>query len=265
MTPFIWDFDPVFFELGPLTVQWYGVLFSLAFLVGYTIMSRIYRLENKPQEDLGDLLVYMMVATIVGARLGHCLFYAPGYYLSNLLEILKVWEGGLASHGGAIGIALGMWMYSRRHPSQPFLWLLDRLVIPTALAGSFIRLGNFFNSEIIGEPSDAPWAIVFAGIDRIPRHPAQLYESVAYLIIFGLLAAVYRRLEPDIPRGRILGLFLVLVFSARMLIEVIKTQQAAYSLPFAMSVGQLLSIPAIMIGVWFIWQSNSFTPEQFNS
>lgn len=257
MAPFTWNADPVLFELGPLSVKWYGLLFAAAFLVGYAIMDRIFRMENKPQEDLGDLLIYMMVATIVGARLGHCFFYAPAYYLRNLLDIVKIWEGGLASHGGAIGITLGVWLYSRRHPTESFLWLLDRIAIPTALAGSFIRLGNFFNSEIIGEPSNGPWAIAFARVDNIARHPAQLYESLAYLLIFGILAAVYRKQGADIPRGRILGLFLVLVFSARVLIEVVKTQQAAYSLPFALSVGQLLSIPAVLIGVWLIWRSYS--------
>lgn len=257
MEPFVWNADPILFELGPLSVKWYGVLFATGFLVGYAIMSRIFRLEGKPQEDLGDLLIYMMVATIVGARLGHCFFYAPEYYLSNPLDIVKVWEGGLASHGGAIGITLGLWLYSGRHPSQPFLWLLDRIAIPTALAGSFIRLGNFFNSEIIGVPSDWPWAVVFARVDHIPRHPAQLYESLAYLLIFGVLAAVYRRQGPDVRRGKLLGLFLILVFGARLLIEIVKTQQAAYSLPFALSVGQLLSIPAVLVGVWLVWASCS--------
>lgn len=259
MTPFVWNADPVLFELGPLSVKWYGLLFATGFLVGYAIMSRIYRLESKPQEDLGTLLLYMMVATVIGARLGHCFFYAPGYYLSNPLEIVKVWNGGLASHGGAIGITFGLWFYSLRHPSQPFLWLIDRIAIPTALAGSFIRLGNFFNSEIIGEPTDLPWAVVFARVDDIPRHPAQLYESVAYLLVFGVLAAVYTRLYrghgSDMPRGRILGLFLVFVFSARVLIEIVKTPQAAYSLPVALSVGQLLSIPAVLIGIWLVWRS----------
>jgi len=257
MEPFVWNANPILFEVGPLSVKWYGVLFATGFLVGYAIMSRIFRLEGKPQEDLGDLLLYMMVATVVGARLGHCFFYAPEYYLSNPLDIVKVWEGGLASHGGAIGITLGLWLYARLHPSQPFLWLLDRIAVPTALAGSFIRLGNFFNSEIIGVPSDRPWAVIFARVDHIPRHPAQLYESLAYLVIFGVLAVVYRRQGPDVSRGKLLGLFLVLVFGARLLIETLKTQQAAYSLPFAMSVGQLLSIPAILIGIWFVWASSS--------
>jgi len=255
----VWSVDPILFELGPFSVKWYGLLFAISFIVGFYIMERIYRLESKPVESLNSLLMVMVVATIVGARLGHCLLYDPGFYLSHPLEILKIWKGGLASHGGAIGIVSGLWIYSRKHEAQPVLWLLDRIAIPVALAGSFIRLGNFFNSEIVGEPSDVPWAIVFARLDGLARHPAQLYESVAYLIIFGSLLAIYRRLGPSIPAGRLIGLFMILVFGARFMIEFVKTAQAAYSLPFALSVGQFLSIPAILIGIWLLYKS--FSPK----
>ena len=250
-----WNVDPILFELGPLSVRWYGVLFALSFLLGHFIVERIYRLEGKPVEDLGPLLMVMMLSTIIGARLGHCLFYDPVYYLSHPIEILKVWEGGLASHGGAIGIVTGLVIYSRKHPSQPFLWLLDRIAIPIALAGSLIRLGNLFNSEIVGDPTNVPWAIVFERLDALPRHPAQLYESLAYLIIFFVLHRMYKKAGPSIPRGRLIGVFLVLVFGARFVIEFVKTEQAAYSLPFELSVGQLLSIPAILIGLWLLSKS----------
>jgi prolipoprotein diacylglyceryl transferase len=168
----IWDADPIMLDLGFVSIRWYGFLFSLGFLAGYAQMKRIYIREMKPLEDFDRLLVIMLVSTIVGARLGHCLFYEPAYYLSHPLEILRIWRGGLASHGGAIGILIGLYIFTRMRPSQPYPWLLDRIAIPTALAGCFIRVGNFFNSEILGEPTEVPWAVTFARIDLVPRHPA---------------------------------------------------------------------------------------------
>jgi prolipoprotein diacylglyceryl transferase len=209
-----------------------------------------------------NLLLVMMVSTIVGARLGHFLFYDPAFYLSHPFEILKVWKGGLASHGGLLGILIGLWIYSRKRPSQPYLWLLDRIAVPTALAGSFIRIGNFFNSEIIGEPTSLPWAIVFDRVDPFPRHPAQLYESVCYLVIFGILWRVYWRRRQETPRGLLLGLFLVLVFSARFLIEFVKVHQAAYGMGFPLSVGQLLSIPAVVAGVLLLIRAARADPRE---
>ncbi|MDA0684857.1 MAG: prolipoprotein diacylglyceryl transferase [Bacteroidetes bacterium] len=253
-----WDIDPVLFELGPLSIKWYGLLFATAFLLGTAIMTRIYRTEGKPEEDIGTLTMYMMVATVVGARLGHCLFYDPGYYLSHPLEILQVWKGGLASHGGAIGITIGILLYSRKRVNQPFLWLLDRIVIPASIGGSLIRFGNFFNSEIVGNPSNLPWAVTFARLDLVPRHPAQLYEATAYVIIFIVLGWVYKKNNFKPPPGKLTGLYLVLVFSVRILVELVKTQQEAFNVPFGLSVGQLLSIPAVIIGLVLLTKSNSY-------
>jgi prolipoprotein diacylglyceryl transferase len=247
-----WNVDPVLFSLGPITIKWYGLLFASAFLVGTSIMTRVYRRELKPEEDIGTLLAYMMLATVVGARLGHCLFYDPEFYFSHPLEILKVWKGGLASHGGAIGITIGLWLYSRKRQSQPFLWLLDRITIPAALGGSLIRIGNLFNSEIVGDPTSVPWAITFQRLDSIPRHPAQLYEALAYIAIFAWLSVIYRRSGASLKNGRLIGLFLISVFSARFVLEFVKTQQAAYTISLGLSVGQLLSIPAIGLGLW-LW------------
>ena len=251
------------FSLGPITVRWYGVLFAAGFFLGLLYMRYVYNREGKPLADLDSLLFYMMISTIVGARLGHCLFYEPGYYLSNPIEILKVWRGGLASHGGAIGILTGMWLYSRSHRNQPYLWLLDRVVVPISLAGSLIRLGNLFNSEILGVETDKPWAVIFTRIDELPRHPAQLYESISYLIIFGVLSLTYRKLGERTPRGLLLGMFLVLVFSARFMIEFVKVRQAAFTEALPLSMGQLLSIPAVLAGLvllfkaWKSWQAEN--------
>jgi phosphatidylglycerol:prolipoprotein diacylglycerol transferase len=245
----VWNVDPDILKIGPLTIRYYGLLFALSFFLGYNIIRSVFRRENKPESDLETLLTYMMIGTIAGARLGHCLFYDPVYYLSNPLKILMVWEGGLASHGGAIGILTALYMYSRKRPEQPYLWILDRMVIAIALAGLFIRIGNFFNSEILGIPSDVPWAIIFDRIDSAPRHPAQLYESIAYGSIFVGLYRLYAKLGEKTPKGFLLGLFLISVFGFRIFIEFVKERQASYSAELPLSVGQLLSIPLVIAGV----------------
>ena len=183
----IWEISPEIFTIGPITVRWYGLLFALSFIIGFKIMQGIYKNENKPENDLNDLIWFMILGTIIGARLGHCLFYNPEYYLSNPFEIIKIWRGGLASHGAAIGILTAIYFYSKKKKDQSFLWVMDRIVIGVALAAFFIRMGNLFNSEIIGVPTDLPWAFVFTSVDDIPRHPTQLYEALFYLITFLIL------------------------------------------------------------------------------
>ncbi len=247
--PILWSVDPILFQVGPLTIRHYGVLFALSFFIGHNIIRSVFRREGKPESDLATLLTYMLIGTTVGARLGHCLFYDPGYYLGNPHRMLMVWEGGLASHGAAIGILTALFVYARRHPDQPYLWLLDRMVIVVALAGLLIRLGNFLNSEILGIPTDLPWAVVFDRIDDTPRHPAQLYESIAYGMIFVGLYRLYIRLEARTPRGFLFGLFLVSVFGFGFLIEFVKERQAAYGADLALSVGQILSIPLVILGI----------------
>ena len=251
-----WNANPELLNLGWLSIRWYGLLFASGFFFGFLFMRYVYTRERKPIAHLDSLLFYMMVSAIVGARLGHCFFYEPEYYLANPLEILFVWQGGLASHGGAIGILVGLYLYTRNRPDQPYLWLLDRIAIPTALAGSFIRLGNLFNSEILGTPSDKPWAFVFERYDMQPRHPVQLYESLAYLLTFVILSALYRRLGESAPRGFYLGVFLILVFSARFALEFFKERQADYATAFPLSVGQLLSIPAVLAGLALLLRMN---------
>ena len=245
---FVWNVDPNIIKIGPLTIRYYGILFALSFYCGYNIIRSVFQREGKPESDLETLLTYMMVGTIAGARLGHCFFYDPGYYLSHPIKILMVWEGGLASHGGAIGILTAVYLYTRKRPEQPYLWLLDRMVIAVALAGLFIRLGNFFNSEILGIPGDVPWAVVFDRIDSAPRHPAQLYESIAYGSIFVGLYRLYLKLGERTPNGFLFGLFLVSVFGFRFFIEFVKERQASYSAALPMSIGQLLSIPLVIAG-----------------
>jgi phosphatidylglycerol:prolipoprotein diacylglycerol transferase len=201
------------------------------------------------------VVVYMFAGTIIGARLAHCLFYDPVYFWKHPLEIIAVWEGGLASHGGAVGILIAMYLYTRRRPDQPFLWLLDRVVVSAALGGALIRIGNLFNSEILGTATQLPWAFVFQRVDAVPRHPVQLYEAVAYLLIFVVLLHLYRRLQERTPRGLLFGIFLVCTFTARFFLEFLKQPQAAYEQNFAISVGQWLSIPFVVWGAYLWWKA----------
>lgn len=244
-----WDPDPILVRLGPLAIRWYGLFFVAAFFAGYLIMLWIYRREGRDAETLDSALMYMLGGTILGARLGHVLFYEPGYYFTHPLEILKVWEGGLASHGAAVGILIAFYLYVRRTPGIAYLWLLDRVAMVTALGGCFIRIGNFFNSEIVGTPTSATWGVIFVRIDALPRHPVQLYEALAYLLSFAILLWAYVRHAKGRRDGLILGLFFVLVFSARFALEFVKTPQAAYEEGFALTVGQLLSIPFVLAGL----------------
>ena len=244
----IWDFDPVVISYGGFSVHWYGVIFSTAIAVGFYLTKFMFSYENKLQPKLDNLLFYVVFGVVLGARLAHCLFYDPQYYLSNPLKILAVWEGGLASHGGGIGAVSGIYFYSRKYNAN-FIWLLDRIVIPTALFGVFVRFANFLNSEIVGVASNIPLAVVFAKIDNIPRHPAQLYEAFGYLVIFIGLLTVYFTTKVKEYSGALLGLFLTTVFFVRFLVETIKVSQAQYSLEVNLNTGQLLSIPFLILGV----------------
>ena len=250
--PFHWNVNPILIQIGPLTVRWYGVFFAAAFLVGYWIMRAIYRREGADLASLDRLLLYMLLGAVLGARVGHVLFYDPHYYAAHPLEIVKIWEGGLASHGGTVGILVALYLFTRRAGGPPYLWLLDRVAIPTALGGALIRMGNFFNSEIVGTPTSGWWGVVFDRVDSLPRHPVQLYEAVAYGLIFLVLLSIYRHRAPTLPAGRLLGLFLLLVFSARVLLEFVKTPQADYEAGFVLTVGQLLSFPFILVGFGLI-------------
>ena len=246
---FIWDIDPVFFSIGPITIHWYGLLFASAILVGLQVMKWIFSRENQPLILLDNMLMAIVIGVIVGARLAHCLFYDPSYYFANPLKIFAIWEGGLASHGGGLGAIIAAWLYSKKHQLN-FIWLLDRLAICTAIFGFFVRSANFINSEILGIASNVPWAVIFARIDNIPRHPAQLYEAIAYLTSFFILLWVYKAYAPK--RGFLFGLFLMLIFTARILIETLKEKQAEYTADFALSAGQMLSVPFLLIGLLFI-------------
>jgi phosphatidylglycerol---prolipoprotein diacylglyceryl transferase len=247
-----WDVSREITSIGPITLRWYGLLFALAFVFGFIILTRVYKLEKKPQSDLEQLSIYVILGTVIGARLGHCLFYDPAYYLSNPFEMLKVWEGGLASHGAAIGILTALYLFEKKKKDQGMLWTLDRLVIVVALGGALIRLGNLFNSEIIGMQTDVPWAFIFTSVDDIPRHPAQLYESIAYFISFGTLYLIYLKKRETFKTGFLFGLFLIFVFGFRFLVEFIKEDQSAFEAGMLLNMGQILSIPFVLMGLYYL-------------
>jgi len=253
MTYIIWNINPNILEFGPLQLRWYGLLFVGSFFLGLMILQWIYKREGKDPAVLDNLLIYIMVGAVVGARLMHCFAYEPEFYLSHPLEIFKVWKGGLASHGGLLGVLIALYIFTKRY-NESYLWLLSRIAIPGALSAAFVRFGNFFNSEILGKPSELPWAIIFSRIDMIPRHPVQLYEALSYLIILALLITIYRRVSPLFATKILPGVFLITIFTARFFIEYAKTRQAAYTTDLPFTTGQLLSVPYIIAGIiWIVW------------
>lgn len=259
-----WNISPDIFSFHGFSLHYYSLMFVLAFLCGYQILLGIFKKEYTDEKLLGKLVIYIAVATLVGARLGDCLFYDWGYYKHHLIEIILPVEieingkinfigyRGLASHGGALGIIIACLLYCKKYKVN-FFWLLDRLCIVVALAGMFIRLGNLFNSEIIGTPTDVPWAFIFEKVDMIPRHPSQLYESLCYLVIFIVLYRLYIR-KQNRQNGFLFGLFLVTVFTARFVIEFWKQNQEIFENNMPLDMGQLLSIPFVVTGIILIYR-----------
>lgn len=258
-----WNASPEIFSVGMFHLRWYGLMFLLGFTLGYQGMAKVCRWEGKPVEKLDSLLMYLVLGTTIGARLGHVIFYDPVYYFSNPIEILKIWEGGLASHGGAIGICTAMWLFCRKNKEFNLLWMFDRIAIFTVLAGCFIRIGNFMNSEILGKPTDGSWGIIFERVDHLPRHPSMLYESFAYLLIFLSSYFLYRKWKETTPRGFIFGYVLSMIFIARFIIEFWKENQSPFEAQMIINMGQTLSIPAILIGWWMMWRAwkRGFEPK----
>jgi prolipoprotein diacylglyceryl transferase len=263
-----WNVDPEIFRIGSFAVRWYGVLFAASFLFGYFIMLQFFKKEHIPIKVLDSLTTYMVVGTVIGARLGHCLFYEPSYYLSHPLEILKVWEGGLASHGAAIGIIITILIFAGQKKLS-FLWVMDRVVIVVALSGLFIRLGNLMNSEIFGHITSLPWGFRFLRatppLDLDPRHPTQLYEGLSYLVIFLFLWWYYYKKDGKPLAGMIFGMFLIAVFGMRFLIEFAKEPQETFERSMSLNLGQLLSIPLIITGGFFVWRALKIKRESLSS
>lgn len=246
-----WNANPDILTLGPLQIRWYSMMFIIGFGIGFKMFEWMCRREGKPLEKLDTLLFYVMGGTLLGARLGHTLFYEPAYYLSHPLEILMVWRGGLASHGGTAGVMLALWIFSRRHREFGFMWLLDRLAVPTAIISALIRIGNLFNSEILGKPTDLPWAFIFERVDQIPRHPAQLYESITYFILFGINIWLYKKNFYRKP-GFIFGFTMIWIFLSRIIWEFFKENQEPFEAGMLLNMGQILSIPFVILGFYLV-------------
>lgn len=351
----IWNASPDIFTLPipfldkELTLRWYGLLFALGFLISQQILYYIFKKEGKPEKDVDTLTIYMVVATVIGARLGHVLFYEPERYLPNPLDILKIWEGGLASHGATVGILFALWLYGRKKkPGQNYLQTLDRIVILVALTGALIRFGNFMNSEIIGKPTNSDSGVVFARtvtevlksdeavkdvtyvqVDTasnehgyrpvkillefsehdkpyddyaqfvegrvnsfltynpyvrehinqegyvdydisqdeagkyyaiintfaIPRHPAQLYESISCILLFALLLWLWTRHKEKLPEGQLFAIFLIVCFGLRFFYEFLKENQVDFENSLPLNMGQLLSIPLVLLGFYMLFRS----------
>lgn len=255
-----WTATPDLLRLGPVVVSWYGLFFALSFLLGSQLINYVFRREGNPRTDVDSLILYMVVSTIAGARLGHFLFYEPAALWQQPLDVILPPYRGLASHGATIGILIGLLLYtrSRRGRGQYFLWIADRIAIVAALGGFFIRMGNLMNSEIVGRPTNKPWGFIFINnfeYSHVPRHPTQLYEALTCLLLFVLLFEIWRRYKAKTPRGLLVGLFLIWVFTLRFFYEFLKENQVAFENQMTLNVGQLLSIPAVLLGLYLLLTS----------
>lgn len=258
-----WNVDPVIFHIGSFGLRWYSLGFLFAFILGYYIYYRMCQREKVDTKYLESLIIYIFVAVLAGARLGHCLFYEPDYFLTSehWMEIFLPFNlatgkftgyQGLASHGAALGILLALWLFHRKHHIN-FWWMVDRLVIVVALGGAFIRLGNLFNSEIYGVETTLPWGFIFErNGETVAKHPTQLYESLSYLIIFLTCMAVYRKREGHLHNGRLFGWWLIALFGMRIIIEFVKEEQVAFEKGMMFDMGQWLSVPFVLFGILLV-------------
>ena len=265
-----WNVDPTLFTVLGREIRWYGLLWVIGLIVAVYIVQKIFKHEDLLENWFDSLFVYMIVGIIVGARLGHCLFYEPAYYLANPLEMIKVWEGGLASHGGVIGIIIAVWLYSRKVTKLSMLWTFDRVMVPTGFTAAMIRFGNLMNHEIYGGPTDSPWGFRFvdnlhqwmqgaAPIYTEPSHPTQIYEAVVYLLVFAITMHLYWKTDAKHRKGLITGVGILIIFLFRFFVEYGKNVQVASEITMrentGLILGQWLSIPFILWGIWLIWNA----------
>ena len=259
-----WNPDPEIINIFGISIRYYGLLFVTGLILCIYILGWIYKRENIPSENLEKLTIYGMIGIIVGARLGHCLFYEPSYYLSHPLEMILpitfppnggikfTGYQGLASHGGVLGLLIALYIYARK-TKHSMINTIDLITVVSGLSFGFIRLGNFMNSEIIGMPTIKPWGVIFERVDNIPRHPAQLYEAISYFIIFAAMMILYKKRSDRLKNGFFFGLGSVLFFTARFLIEFVKEDQVGFEKGMTLNMGQLLSVPFILVGIVFMF------------
>lgn len=266
-----WKVDPELFTLLGKEIRWYGLLWVIGLVVAIVIVQKIFEKERLPEKWFDSLFVHMMLGIVVGARLGHCLFYEPAYYLANPLEIFAIWEGGLASHGGVIGIIIAVWLYSKRVTKKSMLWTFDRVIVPTGFTAAAIRLGNLMNHEIYGGPTSQPWGFRFitnighwkAGVAEPifsePSHPTQIYEALIYLLVFAITMYLYWKTDAKNKQGLLIGIGMIIIFVSRFFIEFVKHVQVDSEIAMREStgliLGQWLSIPFILWGLWLVWNA----------
>lgn len=256
----VWEFNPVLFSIGPIDIRYYGLTWALAILVGAQFFNNFCKRERLLPAVSESIFLYGTIATILGARIGHCLFYEPTVYLARPWTIITGFrDGGLASHGAAIGLLIGLWLFSRKN-KLPYIWSLDRIMIPVGIGGAFVRFGNLFNSEIFGRATTLPWGFEFPRSykwvhEYAPAavHPTQIYEALCYLLTFGVLCWLYYRKDMGRRRpGLLFGVGLIGVFLTRFFLEFFKTEQEAFEVGWVLDMGQWLSIPFIVLGGWMI-------------
>jgi len=268
-----WNPDVVAFDLGFFAIRWYSLCWAIGLISVYLLMHKLYRQQKLGEEQFEPMFMYCFLGILIGARLGHCLFYEPGYYLSHPLEMVlpirnvpnQGWKftgyEGLASHGGTLGLMIALWLYAK-HVKLRFIHVLDNVAIVTPICACAIRLGNLMNSEIIGRPTDVPWAFIFEKVDMLPRHPGQLYEAICYAIFFGIHWFFYRRYPQKVGTGFFFGLCLFLIFTSRIFIEFTKENQEAFEDGMLFNMGQLLSVPFVLLGLYCMYKSLTPKPER---
>ena len=259
----VWDVDPTIFEIGGRQIRWYGLMWGLGFILAYKYAEWLFKKEKYPEEWVDKLFVYSLVSVVVGARLGHCLFYQPDYYLGSwqgFWEIFMPWKGGLASHGGTIALFIAMWWFARHYGRKydfDFVWILDHLAIAVCFAATFIRLGNLCNSEIYGDVTNLPWGFIFElRGETEPKHPTQLYEALSYFLLGVFQILMYKYRLPKLHRGFFIGTFFIGCFGMRFLIEFIKEPQVGFEQDMVLNMGQWLSIPFVLLGIGFLIYSH---------
>jgi prolipoprotein diacylglyceryl transferase len=247
-----WNADPEIFRIGFFALRYYSLMFVIGFiLMGYYVEG-LFKRFNKDPALVSSLTTHIIIGMLIGSRLAHCFFYDPQYYFANPLDILKVWEGGLASHGGFLGVMIAVKVFMKKHKDLEFYWILDLIAGPCLFVGSLIRLGNFFNSEIYGDPTNLPWAIIFERVDQIPRHPAQIYEAIGYFTISVILAMMVNKRFNVWKRGYITCACLIMGFTFRFFIEFVKDEQSTISSSWPINMGQVLSLAFVAFAFYLL-------------
>lgn len=251
----VWDIDPALISIGDFEIRYYGLCWVVAFMAAIAVFTRMLKHEGRDVKLVDSAFIYCFIATIVGARLGHCLFYEPEYFLLNPVEILNIRGGGLASHGAAFGLLVGLYLFAKKN-RLTYIWTLDHITATIPLAGAFVRLGNLLNSEIYGTETSLPWGFIFVhNGETVPMHPTQIYEIIAYLITFAVLMYIFYKRDAASRPGVMFAIFLIMLFGSRFIIESIKAPQVDFEQTMVLNMGQILSIPFVVGGAVLLYFS----------